>query len=122
MDAATIWTGVLQIATVLLILALLYRPLGDWIAHLYTSAKDWRVERGTYRLVGVDPASEQTWQAYARGVLVFSVAGVLFVYALQRFQAVLPYSLGLPAVEPGLAFNTAVSFVPTRTGSRTRPS
>ena len=64
-----------------------------------------------YRLIGVDPASAQTWQAYLRGVLVFSVMGVLFVYALQRLQAVLPYSLGLPPVPEGLAFNTAVSFV-----------
>ena len=111
MDATTVWTGILQIATVLLILALLYRPLGDWIARVYTSAKDWRIERGMYRLVGVDPRSEQTWQGYARGVLAFSLVGVLFVYALQRFQAVLPYSLGLPAVPEGLAFNTAVSFV-----------
>ena len=61
--------------------------------------------------MGVDPGSEQTWQAYVRGVLAFSAVGVLFVYALQRFQGVLPYSLGLPAVPEGLAFNTAVSFV-----------
>ena len=59
----------------------------------------------------MDPASAQTWQAYLRGVLVFSAMGVLFVYALQRLQAVLPYSLGLPPVPEGLAFNTAVSFV-----------
>ncbi|MDT0142463.1 potassium-transporting ATPase subunit KdpA [Microbacterium sp. PRC9] len=111
MDTATVWTGVLQIATVILILALLYRPLGDGIARVYSADKDWRVERGMYRLVGVDPRSEQTWQAYLRGVLAFSAVGVLFVYALQRFQAVLPYSLGLPAVPEGLAFNTAVSFV-----------
>ncbi|MDR7110618.1 K+-transporting ATPase ATPase A chain [Microbacterium trichothecenolyticum] len=111
MDSATVWTGVLQIATVILILALLYRPLGDGIARVYSADKDWRVERGMYRLVGVDPRSEQTWQAYLRGVLAFSAVGVLFVYALQRFQAVLPYSLGLPAVPEGLAFNTAVSFV-----------
>lgn len=111
LDATTVWLGILQIATVLLLLALLYRPLGDWIAKVYTSAKDWGVERGAYRLVGVDPKSEQTWQAYARGVLIFSVMGVLFVYALQRFQTFLPYSLGLPPVPEGLAFNTAVSFV-----------
>lgn len=111
MDASTIWAGILQICTVLLILTLLYRPLGDWIAHIYASTKDWRIERGMYRLIGVDSRSEQTWQAYARGVLVFSAVGVLVVYALQRFQAVLPYSLGLPAVPEGLAFNTAVSFV-----------
>lgn len=111
MDAWTVWAGILQIATVLLILGLLYRPLGDWIARTYTSTKDWRVERGVYRLVGVDPTSEQTWQAYLRGVLIFSATGVIFVYALQRLQAVLPYSLGLPPVPEGLAFNTAASFV-----------
>ncbi|QIG38900.1 potassium-transporting ATPase subunit KdpA [Microbacterium sp. 4R-513] len=111
MDAATLWSGILQIATVVLILVLLYRPLGDWIARVYTSAKDWRVERGVYRLVGVDPASEQTWQAYVRGVLAFSLVGVLLVYGLQRLQAVLPYSLGLPPVPEGLSFNTAISFV-----------
>lgn len=111
LDAGTIWLGVLQIASVVLILVLLYRPLGDWIARVYTSAKDWRVERGVYRLVGVDSAAEQTWQAYVRAVLVFSAVGVLFVYALQRFQALLPYSLGLPPVPEGLAFNTAISFV-----------
>lgn len=111
LDTATFWLGVLQIASVLLILALLYRPLGDWIARTYTSAKDWRIERGVYRLVGVDAGAEQTWQAYVRAVLIFSAVGVLFVYALQRFQALLPYSLGLPPVPEGLAFNTAVSFV-----------
>ncbi|MFG6492701.1 potassium-transporting ATPase subunit KdpA [Microbacterium sp. P03] len=111
LPADAVWFGVLQISGIVLLLVLLYRPLGDWIARTYTSAKHWRVERGTYRLVGVDPQAEQTWRAYARGVLAFSVVGVLFVYALQRAQAVLPYSLGLPAVPEGLAFNTAVSFV-----------
>ena len=103
--------AVAQAATLILILALLYRPLGDYMAHIYTSTQDWRVERGLYRLVGVEPRSEQSWPAYLRGVLAFSVVGVLFVYVLQRAQAVLPYSLGLPAVPEGLSFNTAASFV-----------
>jgi len=111
MDAATVATGILQLLTVLLILALLYRPLGDWIARIYTTGRDARVERGFYRLVGVDPRSEQTWQAYTRSVLAFSLVGVVAVYALQRLQGLLPYSLGLPPVPEGLAFNTAVSFV-----------
>ena len=55
--------AVLQAATLVLILALVYRPLGDYMAHIYTSTKDWRVERGLYRLVGVDPRSEQSWPA-----------------------------------------------------------
>ncbi len=92
--------AVLQAATLVLILALIYRPLGDYMAHIYTSTKDWRVERGLYRLVGVDPRSEQSWPAYLRGVLAFSVVGVFFVYVIQRAQAVLPYSLGLPGECP----------------------
>ena len=103
--------AVLQAATLALILALVYRPLGDYMAHIYTTTKDWKVERGLYRLVGVDPRSEQSWPAYLRGVLAFSAVGVFFVYILQRAQAVLPYSLGLPAVPEGLSFNTAASFV-----------
>jgi len=62
-------------------------------------------------VIGVDARSEQTWQAYLRGVLAFSLVGVLLVYALQRAQAVLPFALGLPAVPEGLSFNTAASFV-----------
>jgi K+-transporting ATPase ATPase A chain len=111
MAAGDAWAGVFQAATVILILVLLYRPLGDWMARTFTAVKDWRVERGVYRVIGVDSGSAQTWQAYARSVIAFSVMGVLFVYVLQRVQQWLPASLGLPTVPPGLAFNTAVSFV-----------
>jgi K+-transporting ATPase ATPase A chain len=107
----SVFLAVLQAATLVLILALLHRPLGDWMARIYTSDRDSRAERLVYRLVGVDSSSEQSWTAYLRGVLAFSLAGVLLLYALQRMQAVLPYALGLPAVPEGLAFNTAASFV-----------
>ncbi|MBF4571880.1 potassium-transporting ATPase subunit KdpA [Herbiconiux sp. VKM Ac-1786] len=105
------WLLVAQFATLAIILAVIHRPLGDYMAWTFTSARDLKVERGLYRVVGVDSAGEQSWGAYLRGVLAFSLIGVLFVYALQRLQAVLPYSLGLPAVPEGLSFNTAVSFV-----------
>ncbi|MDO9396048.1 MAG: potassium-transporting ATPase subunit KdpA [Herbiconiux sp.] len=105
------WLLLAQFATLALVLAVIHRPLGDYLAWTFTSAKDLRVERGLYRVVGVDSDSEQTWGAYLRGVLAFSLIGVLLVYALQRLQAVLPYSLGLPAVPEGLSFNTAASFV-----------
>ncbi|MCR2764116.1 potassium-transporting ATPase subunit KdpA [Microbacterium sp. zg.B48] len=111
MGAAQIWFAVLQIATLVLVLALLYRPLGDYIARIYTTHKHLAVERGTYRLIAVDPKSEQTWQAYLRGVLLFSLIGILFVYGLQRLQQFLPYALGLPAPSEHLSFNTAISFV-----------
>jgi K+-transporting ATPase ATPase A chain len=103
--------GILQILTVVVVLVVLHRPLGDYMARVFTTAKDARLERRFYRLVGVDSASEQTWPAYLRGVLAFSLVGVLFVYAVQRLQAFLPYSLGFPAVPEGLSFNTAASFV-----------
>jgi len=111
MDAESITFGILQIATLLLALGLAYRPLGDLIAFVFTSPRHARIERGVYRVIGVDAEAEQSWQAYARGVLIFSAAGVLLVYLLQRTQQFLPYALGLPAVPEGLAFNTAVSFV-----------
>ena len=103
--------GVLQVLTVALIIAVVYRPLGDYMARTFTSSHDLRVERGFYRLVGVNSKSDQTWAAYLRSVLVFSLVGVLFVYGIQRAQQILPYSLGFPAIPEGLSFNTAVSFV-----------
>lgn len=107
----TAWLFVAELATLALLLALIHRPLGDYLAHVFTSRKDLRVERWFYRAVGVDSAAEQSWPAYLRGLLVFSVLGILVVYALQRLQVFLPYSLGLPATSEHLAFNTAISFV-----------
>jgi K+-transporting ATPase ATPase A chain len=107
----TFWLFLAQLATVALMLALCYRVLGDHIAHTFTSHRDLRIERGFYRLIGVDSASQQTWPVYLRSVLAFSIVGVLLVYLLQRLQAWLPYSLGLGPVPEGLSFNTAISFV-----------
>ncbi|MFF1530197.1 potassium-transporting ATPase subunit KdpA [Cellulomonas sp. NPDC058312] len=105
------WQAVAQVLTVVLVLAALHRPLGDYMAHVYTSPRDLRVERGFYRLIGADPASEQSWRSYVRSLLAFSLVGVLLVYLLQRVQTWLPYDLGMPAVGEHLAFNTAISFV-----------
>jgi K+-transporting ATPase ATPase A chain len=105
------WQVVAQVLTVVLVLAALHRPLGDSMAHVYTSPRDLRVERGFYRLIGADPASEQSWRSYVRSLLAFSLVGVLLVYLLQRVQTWLPYDLGMPAVGEHLAFNTAISFV-----------
>ena len=108
---ATIWLFIAQLATIAAIVAILYRPLGDYMAHVFASKRDLAVERGFYRLIGVNPRSEQSWGAYLRSILAFSVLGILLVYALQRTQQWLPYSLGLPATSEHLAFNTAISFV-----------
>ena len=59
------WPSALAaLATVALPLVLLHRPLGDYMAWVFTSPRDWRVERAIYRLVGVDPAGAQTWRGY----------------------------------------------------------
>ena len=108
---ATIWFLIAQLATIALVLVLVHRPLGDYMAVVYTSKRDLTVERGFYRLIGVDSRSEQSWPAYLRSVLAFSAVGILMLYALQRVQQVLPYSLGLPPTSEHLAFNTAISFV-----------
>lgn len=101
----------LQLLTVALVLAVLYRPLGDYMAGVYTSTKHLGVERGIYRVIGVNQDAEQTWPIYFRSVLAFSAVGILLVYGLQRLQTFLPWSLGLPAVSEQLSFNTAISFV-----------
>lgn len=103
--------GLLQVGALILALGLCWRPLGDYIARTLTTDRDLRVERGIYRLVGVDARSEQRWTVYAAAVLAFSLVGIVSLYLLQRFQDSLPLSLGFEGVEPALAFNTAVSFV-----------
>jgi K+-transporting ATPase ATPase A chain len=108
---STTWSFILQLATLILVLGLIYRPLGDYMAIVYTTKKDMKVERGFYRLIGVNSGSEQTWPVYLRSVLAFSAIGVGLVYLVQRIQEILPYSLGLPPVEQSLAWNTAISFV-----------
>ncbi|KOG08003.1 potassium-transporting ATPase subunit KdpA [Streptomyces viridochromogenes] len=103
--------GVLQLLALIAALALAYAPLGNHMAKVYSSDRHWRVEKWIYKGIGADPDTEMRWTAYLRGVLAFSVVGVLFLYALQRLQGVLPGSLGFSAIDPDQAFNTAVSFV-----------
>ncbi|MGW4493277.1 potassium-transporting ATPase subunit KdpA [Streptomyces sp. NPDC004376] len=103
--------GVLQLLALTGALALVHVPLGGYMARVYDSRRHLRVERWIYKGTGADPGTEMTWTAYLRAVLAFSVAGVLFLYLLQRLQGVLPGSLGFASVAPTQSFNTAVSFV-----------
>ncbi|GGK52225.1 potassium-transporting ATPase subunit KdpA [Streptomyces flaveus] len=103
--------GVLQLLALIAALALAYRPLGDYMARVYSSDKHLRVEKWIYRGIGANPNTEMRWPAYLRGVLAFSAAGVLFLYVLQRVQGILPGSLGFASIDPDQAFNTAASFV-----------
>src|SRR4051812_40807200 len=107
--------GLLQVAALVLLLALVYRPLGDYMARVFTSGRDLRVETALYRIVRVDPTAGQRWTTYAAGVLGFSFVSVLFLYLLQRVQPLLPLGFGRgvdgDTVPPAMAFNNAVSFV-----------
>ncbi|MER7760010.1 potassium-transporting ATPase subunit KdpA [Streptomyces sp. NPDC097619] len=103
--------GVLQLSALIVVLALVYRPLGDHMARVYSSERHYRPEKWIYKAIGADPDAEMRWPAYLRGVLAFSAVSVLFLYALQRLQGVLPGSLGFVSIDPDQAFNTAASFV-----------
>ena len=102
--------GILFVLSLAVALAVVYRPLGDYLLLVVTGTKHSRVERGVYRLVGVNPTAEQTWGVYARSVLAFSAVSILFLYALQRLQDKFWLSLGFDPVPPSTAWKTAVSF------------
>lgn len=107
-DAAAGW---LTIAVLVLALAAVHVPLGEYLARVYTSDRHLAVERAVYRLARIAWRAEQRWTAYALSLLGFSAVSVLLLYTLLRVQGVLPLSLGLPGVPAEGAFNTAVSFV-----------
>ncbi|MFE9859703.1 potassium-transporting ATPase subunit KdpA [Streptomyces sp. NPDC005780] len=103
--------GVLQVLALVVALGLAYRPLGDYMAGVYSSPKHLRVEKWMYKAIGANPNTQMRWPAYLRGVLAFSAVSVLFLYLLQRLQGSLPGSLGFASIDPDQAFNTAASFV-----------
>jgi K+-transporting ATPase ATPase A chain len=107
----------IQLGLYLVVLLVLAKPLGEFCArvlqgerHFLTSALGW-LESLTYKASGVDPKQEMKWTQYAVAALLFNLAGLLAVYALQRFQAVLPLNPeSLSAVSADSSWNTAVSF------------
>ncbi len=80
------------------------------MARIFTAKKHWRVERGIYKLCGIDPEADMKWSVYVRSMLAFSVVSVLFLYLLERTQHWLFLSVGMSNVSPATAFNTAASF------------
>jgi potassium-transporting ATPase potassium-binding subunit len=110
---STTTAGITFLALLVLALAAVHVPFGDYMYRVYSSAKDTRAERIVYRIIGADPRSEQTAGSYARSVLAFSAISVLFLFVLQLVQGKLPLHLNDPAtpMTPALAWNTAISFV-----------
>ena len=110
--------GWMQIALYCAVVLALVRPLGAYMARVFDGERTLLspvlapVERGLYRVSGIDSAQEQTWLGYAGAMIVFNVAGFVLLYAVLRLQAVLPLNpTDQAAVAPDLAFNTATSFV-----------
>ncbi|HSO52417.1 MAG TPA: potassium-transporting ATPase subunit KdpA [Actinomycetes bacterium] len=111
-------SNLVQPLVLLLAVVVLTPPLGAYIARVMSGERTFLhpllgpVERLVYRGLRLDPAREQAWKAYARSLLVFSLASITGLYVLQRAQGLLPVNPdGFGAVEPYLALNTAVSFV-----------
>ena len=110
--------GWLQIALFIAIVGGLTRPLGGYLARIYTGQRTplqpllAPVETALYRLAGIKPQTEQSWYGYTISFLVFHAAGIIALYGLLRLQSVLPLNpQAMTAVPPDLALNTAVSFV-----------
>src|SRR5579864_2669331 len=118
--------GLLQIVVFFLAILALTKPLGAFMARVFEGGRTWLhkalrpLETGIYRLCGVKEDQEQRWTAYAASLLMFSLAGLLLTYLIQRLQGLLPFNpqgfgtahaaQGATSMTPDLAFNTAVSF------------
>ncbi|HYI16949.1 MAG TPA: potassium-transporting ATPase subunit KdpA, partial [Thermomicrobiales bacterium] len=110
--------AILQIGLYVAALALLTKPVGAYMARVYSGERTFAdpvfvpVERLVYRLTGIDQRREMRWTTYLLALLAFSLSGFLLLYLILRLQGGLPLNpADLPAVKPDLAFNTAVSFV-----------
>lgn len=107
----------LQIGLYFVLLLAAVKPLGWYMARVYQGRACGLdrvlggVERGLYRLGGIDPRHEMGWRVYACALLIFNLIGGVSVYVILRLQGVLPLNpQQFSAVAPDLAFNTASSF------------
>jgi potassium-transporting ATPase potassium-binding subunit len=110
--------GWLQIVAYCVVIIALTKPLGGYMTRVFSGERTplspilYPIERGLYRIAGVDERADQHWTAYAAAMLIFSIAGFATLYALQRLQGILPLNpQELPAISPDSSFNTSVSFV-----------
>src|SRR5690242_14186290 len=110
--------GWIQIAIYFALILVCVKPLGLFMAKVFEGERTFLspvlqpVERVIYRICGVDARDEQHWTNYTIAMLLFSVAGFVTLYALQRLQAALPFNpQHLAGVSADSSFNTAVSFV-----------
>jgi len=114
--------GWLEILVLVAALAVSFRPLGDYMAHVLTSERHWRVERLVYRAGGMDGDADQTWGVYLRSVLAFSALCVLFLYGFLRVQNHLLLAVGTPQMKADQASTQPRRSSRTRTGRPTQSS
>ncbi len=112
------WNDIFQIAIYLIVLVVLVKPLGGYMARVYENKSCGfdkiisPLERLTYRMCRINPSVEMNWKEYLISMLLFNLLGFLFVYLIQRLQFYLPLNpQHLANVGPTLSFNTAVSFI-----------
>lgn len=103
--------GLLSIGLLIGLLAVAYVPLGDYMARVFTSSRHLRLERGIYRLTGVNADAEQSPKAYVLSVVGFSVVSIVALMGLLMGQAHLPLSREMSGMPLWMSFNTAISFV-----------
>ena len=108
------WALILVFTAIIVLLA---KPMGMWLFALYEGRRTplhvvlGPIERGFYKLAGVDPNAEQSWRRYAMHMLLFQLATLIFTYAILRLQGVLPMNpRGLVGIGADGAMNTAISF------------
>jgi K+-transporting ATPase ATPase A chain len=109
--------GWIQILVFIAIIVALTRPLGGYLDRVMEGERTFLspvlgpLERGFYRLSGINPSENQSWWAYSGGMLLFHIFGFALLYGLQRLQGFLPFNpQDMGAVAPDLAANTAMSF------------
>ena len=105
------WAGVVFVISLIGALALVHKPLGEYIARVLTGTRHLRVERAVYRVGGIDPEADQAWGRYLRSVLAFSAVSVLFLYGFLRIQQHFWPPYAVPQMVGHQAWNTAASFV-----------
>ncbi len=103
--------GILFVVTLIAAFVVIYRPFGDYMAHVLTTKKHWAVEKAVYKAGGVDAETEQTTWRYMRSVLAFSVISVAFLYVFLRVQEHFWPPYAVPKMTADQSFNTAASFV-----------
>ncbi|HEX4477269.1 MAG TPA: potassium-transporting ATPase subunit KdpA [Polyangiaceae bacterium] len=111
--------AILQVVLYFGILLVITKPLGSYMARVFEGEKTFLhgplgwLERGTYRVLGVDPHRDMKWTEYATSMLMFSLASMVFTYGALRLQGILPLNpqhFGVKQMPADLAFNTAASF------------